>query len=153
MMSAPNEGQGGGSSGEPCPPGDAPASGSKPTQLLFPKQGPYRNIPDPPGVAAGKDFTAAQKEAIIAANRARNGGVVKSDLSGRELSAPAKSQKGVSPSPDEWQIDHIVPQDQGGTNSYSNARVISKAENRAKSNLPAPVPQPGAPNFVGPVKP
>lgn len=88
----------------------------------------------PPGIGPGKDFTAAQKADAIAANRARNGGVVKSDLSGEVLSKPAKSQKGVTPSPNEWQIDHKVPKSKGGTNSPDNAQVLSRAENRAKSN-------------------
>lgn len=40
--------------------------------------------------------------------------------------------KGVTPSPDEWQIDHIIPKKAGGTNSYSNAQVLSRFENRLK---------------------
>jgi RHS repeat-associated protein len=97
-------------------------------------KGLYSDLTDPPGVAAGKDFTAAQKAEIIAANKARNGGVVKSDLSGEVLTQPAKSRKGVTPPSNEWQIDHIVSKNKCGTNSYSNAQVLSRAENRAKYN-------------------
>lgn len=61
-----------------------------------------------------------------------NGGVVKSDLSGVELVQPQKSTKGVTPSPYEWQIDHIKAKNNGGTNSYSNAQVLSRQENRLK---------------------
>jgi hypothetical protein len=94
----------------------------------------YGHLADPPTVGVGKDFTAAQKAEIIAANKARNGGVVKSDLSGEVLVPPAKSQKGVTPPANEWQIDHITAKDNGGTNSFGNAQVLSRAENRAKSN-------------------
>lgn len=94
--------------------------------------GPYSNLVDPPNVGPGKDFTAAQKSQIIQQNRAMNGGVVKSDMSGIELVQPQKSMKGITPSPLEWQIDHIIPKSAGGTNSFSNAQVLSRLENRIK---------------------
>lgn len=42
--------------------------------------------------------------------------------------------KGVTPPQNEWQIDHIIPKDAGGTNSYGNAQVLSRIENRMKWN-------------------
>lgn len=48
------------------------------------------------------------------------------------LTKPQKSTKGVTPNPNEWQIDHIKAKDKGGSNSYSNARVISRKLNREK---------------------
>ena len=36
--------------------------------------------------------------------------------------------------PDEWQFDHIIPKDKGGTNSYSNCQIISRKYNREKWN-------------------
>ena len=64
----------------------------------------------------------------------RNGGVVRSDGDGRILTRPSKSSKGVTPNPDEWQIDHIYPKSLGGSNSNSNAQVLSRQENRLKSD-------------------
>ena len=93
---------------------------------------PYANLEDSPSVGPGKDFTQSQKSQIIEQNRNRNGGVVRSDMSGIELTKPEKSQSGVTPSPYEWQIDHIVPKSAGGTNSFANAQVLSRAENRIK---------------------
>jgi hypothetical protein len=65
----------------------------------------------------------------------RNNGKVLSDQSGKELVKPLKSQKGVTPEPNEWQIDHIDAKDIGGTNSFLNAQVLSREENRLKWNL------------------
>ena len=93
---------------------------------------PYANLVDPPDVGPGKNFTATQKAQIIQQNKKVNGGVVRSDLSGIELIQPLKSMKGVTPSPFEWQIDHIIPKSAGGTNSFANAQVLSRLENRIK---------------------
>jgi RHS repeat-associated protein len=94
----------------------------------------YSKIPNPPNVGAGKDFTLRQKQEALAANRAANGGVVKSDLSGITLVQPQKSQRGVTPNPNEWQFDHRNAKNCGGTNCSSNIQILSRQENRLKSD-------------------
>ena len=94
----------------------------------------YGHLEDPKNVAPGKNFTAAQKNKIIQENKKMNDGVVKSDQSGTIGVKSAKSQKGVTPPKNEYQIDHIKPKDKGGTNSYKNAQVLTRQENRLKSN-------------------
>lgn len=104
--------------------------------------GPYSNLTDSSSVGPGKNFTATQKKNIIEQNMANNGGELRSDLDGTLLVPASKSQKGVTPPPNEVQIDHIVaknPADSSapaGTNSYSNAQVLSREQNRDKSNKP-----------------
>jgi uncharacterized Zn-binding protein involved in type VI secretion len=111
---------------------DSEASPPASAESAVEVNGPYSHLEDPPGVGPGQDFTAAQKTQVIEENMKRNGGVVRSDLSGKELVKPAKSKKGVTPDPDEWQLDHIVSKAKGGTNSYKNAQVLSRQENRDK---------------------
>jgi hypothetical protein len=84
--------------------------------------------------AEGKAFTRAQKRKILDANRARNKGRLRSDLSGEELVPARKSQKGVTPPANEPQIDHVFPRSKGGPNTADNAQVLSREENRIKSD-------------------
>jgi filamentous hemagglutinin len=67
-------------------------------------------------------------------NKAANDGVVKSDASGTVLVKPQKSQRGVTPDPNEWQFDHVKPKNCDGTNCSSNLQILSRQENRAKSD-------------------
>lgn len=85
---------------------------------------------------SGADYDSARKREILEENMRRNDGVLRSDKTGKILEQPAKSMKGVSPPKNEAQIDHIFPRDYGGANSFSNAQVIERAANIAKSNNP-----------------
>lgn len=103
-------------------------------------RGPYANLQDSPSVGAGKEFTRSQKRKMLKQNIQMRGGSIKSDGNGTVLSIPQKSRRGVTPPDNEAQIDHIVPRNPSdpsiapGTNSFANAQILSRAENRAKSN-------------------
>jgi len=99
-----------------------------------PKAIDYSIIENPANVGIGKDFTLRQKQEALALNRAANGGVVKSDLSGTTLVQPQKSQRGVTPNPNEWQLDHKTAKNCGGSNCSSNIQILSRRENRLKSD-------------------
>ena len=94
----------------------------------------YSTIKNPPNVGEGKDFTARQKREAIELNKQANGGVVRSDQSGEILVQPQKSMKGVTPPDNEWQIDHKQAKNCGGTNCSSNIQILSRKENRDKSD-------------------
>jgi len=83
---------------------------------------------------AYKPFSAGQKADILQQNRERNGGVLRSDYSGKILEEPRRYTKGYTPSPNEAQIDHIKPRSHGGWNSAENAQVLSREENLKKSD-------------------
>lgn len=85
---------------------------------------------------SSSDFDQTRKQSIYEENMRRNGGELRSDQTGKKLDFPQKSQKGVTPSPYEAQIDHIYPKDMGGLNSFDNAQVIERVANRAKWNIP-----------------
>ena len=98
------------------------------------KIGKYNGVKDPKNVGEGKKNTKRQKREILEENLKVNGGVLRSDISGKELDYPSKLQKGVKANMNQAEIDHVYPKSKGGTNSTSNAQVISKEENLRKSN-------------------
>ncbi len=105
-----------------------------PKAVIAPNTGKYSNLPEPRNVGEGKDFTPATKRKILEQNKQNNGGVIKSDQSGLEAVPSVKNKSGVTPPSNEAQIDHVIPKSQGGTNSPSNAQVLTRKENRLKSD-------------------
>ena len=83
--------------------------------------GPYSDIPDPARVEPYRRFSDSQRQKILEANRIRNGGVPTSDNSGQVI-------KGTP------HVDHIDARSRGGTNSNSNAQVLTEQENLQKGN-------------------
>ena len=94
--------------------------------------GGYTNVPDPKNAGPGKKFTPRQRKEILATNKAKNGGELKSDKSGQRLNAPRQTQKGQKRDPKEAQVDHKRARSKGGTNRSRNAQVLSGRENRKK---------------------
>lgn len=84
---------------------------------------------DHPSVGPGKVYTQSQKKKILEENMKRNGGELRSDLSGKPLVKAQQHKKGVTPPQNEAHIDHICERCTGGTNSFGNARVLSREEN------------------------
>jgi hypothetical protein len=107
---------------------------AEPEQPNGVRSGDYSNLPEPKNVGPGKPFTRATKRAVLEQNKAANDGVVKSDGSGTAAVPGQKSQKGVTPPENEAQLDHKIPKSKGGTNSPSNAQVLTRKENIVKSD-------------------
>jgi hypothetical protein len=96
------------------------------------ENGPYRDINDNTKIEPRRDFQPQQGRKIRAANKARNNGTLMSDdpLDPIQmLKDPEQARGGMASDPAAAEIDHIIPKSAGGTNSYGNARVISKLWN------------------------
>lgn len=74
----------------------------------------------PYGPMAFGTFSGVQRTLIIQTNKARNGGRLKSD----DPHDPQQDldERGAANAPE---VDHIVPKSRGGSNHYSNARLVS----------------------------
>jgi hypothetical protein len=94
-----------------------------------PADRPYENLDikklsgrleDGTGMAAYRDFSNEQRKLIIQANLAKNGGQLTSD----DPADPHQilDEDGTADFPE---VDHIIPKSSGGSNAYSNARVVS----------------------------
>jgi RHS repeat-associated protein len=92
----------------------------------------YSGLKEPKKVGEGLKTTSAQRQRILQANRDANGGVLKSDKSGKVLDAPTQSKRGVKANMNQAEVDHIKARSKGGSNSNSNMQVLSKEENLKK---------------------
>jgi hypothetical protein len=81
-----------------------------------------KRLPVATGMSAFREFTAQQRELILQANMARNGGAIKSDDAHDPVPDGLLSEAGDLNFPE---IDHTVPKSRGGSNMFSNARVVS----------------------------
>ncbi len=84
----------------------------------------YSNLPEPKNVSEGKKFSPSQRKNILEENKTRNGGVIKSDQSGKILDEPQQMKEGQKANMNQAEIDHITSKSKGGTNSNSNAQGI-----------------------------
>ncbi len=82
----------------------------------------------------GKDFTKAGKEAVIDLNKAKNKGKVICENCGVNTLPATKSQKGITPSKLERQVDHIKPKSKGGSGTPDNGQVLCRDCNIKKSD-------------------
>ena len=94
----------------------------------------YTGIDPKKGAKASANFTQVQKEAILEKNKQANGGVIKSDLSGKVLNQPKQDKRGIKTDMNSAQIDHSRSKKNGGSNAGYNARVLSKEENTKKGS-------------------
>ena len=85
--------------------------------------------------ACPKDFSVKNKKIVIETNQTNNYGVTVCEGCGVQTVPSQKSMKGVTPSPNETQVDHIVPKDAGGEGIPSNGQVLCRGCNRQKSNI------------------
>jgi len=74
----------------------------------------YSHLKDSKSVGPGKPFTSSQKNKIINENMKKNGGVIKSDLSGKVLDRAVQSKKGVKANMNQGEIDHVKAKSKGG---------------------------------------
>ncbi|MFJ7205993.1 PA14 domain-containing protein [Streptomyces sp. NPDC098789] len=83
---------------------------------------------------AGKDFTQAGKRNVAAANEDKYNGHHLCEWCGREVVQPQQSQRGVKPSLDEWNVDHMDPKAHGGAGSPDNGQLLCRWCNGWKSD-------------------
>jgi hypothetical protein len=98
------------------------------------KKTDYSHIADPKNLDASTKPTPRQVREMKEANRAQNGGTLRDDVTGEEMVDSAKSERGVTPPPNEAQVDHVIPVDAGGTRTQKNLELRTQYNNRLKSN-------------------
>ena len=82
-------------------------------------------------------FTPKTKKAILKENEDFHGAHT-CEKCGCALKKPEKSQKGVTPPKDEWQIDHIEAESKGGAATEINGQALCRKCNRDASDKDKP---------------
>jgi 5-methylcytosine-specific restriction endonuclease McrA len=95
---------------------------------------PYAHLKDHPSVGPGKPTTPSQRRKLFEENRANNNGVLRDDRTGESLVSPQVHRKGMSPPANEAHVDHVYPRSKGGSNSFRNLEIRSRANNLSKSD-------------------
>jgi hypothetical protein len=82
-----------------------------------------------------------ERQRVYDENAARNGGQLRCDYCGRDVTRRPSVVNGVPQRglPDDAQIDHEIPRCDGGCGTAHNGRVACRACNRWKSTMPLPV--------------
>lgn len=93
----------------------------------------YSGVADPKNLINTKP-TPRQVRQMKEANMAHNNGVLRSDLDGSLMVQSKKSTRGVTPSSNEEQVDHILSIDKGGTRTNINLQLLTRQQNHDKWN-------------------
>ncbi|NMO14678.1 HNH endonuclease [Pyxidicoccus fallax] len=85
-------------------------------------------------VRTGKSFTRQQKQVIKQKNAQENEGKTRCENCDIETVPAKKHEKGVTPPPNETQVDHKVPKSKGGAGEVENGQVLCRDCNLKKGN-------------------
>lgn len=91
----------------------------------------YGHIPSPKNLTKTKP-TPRQVREMKKANRKHNDGVLRDDVTGENMVDSKKSMKGVTPAPNEAQVDHIKSIEKRGTRAQKNLQLRTRKNNRDK---------------------
>jgi RHS repeat-associated protein len=94
----------------------------------------YSSVPNSRNTGPGRSFSQSHKGKLRDANMDANNGYLRSDQDGSFLDMPTQSKKGVPANMNQAEVDHIVPKAGQGSNSSSNAQILSKEQNLLKSD-------------------
>jgi 5-methylcytosine-specific restriction endonuclease McrA len=87
---------------------------------------------------SGKSFTKQQKQVIKQKNAQEHEGKNRCEHCDVETVPAKKHEKGVTPPPNETQVDHKVPKSKGGAGEVDNGQVLCRDCNLKKGNKETP---------------
>ena len=99
----------------------------------------YSHLKNPKDVVRNMKQTPRQVRQMKEANRKHNDGQLRDDVTGETGVDSMQSKKGVTPPPNEIQVDHIYPQSKpGSTRAFENLQLRTRHNNRLKSDIVPP---------------